>query len=332
MRFRPLLGSVLSLAFAITAEATAGPEAFVGNWGLTMSNGNAGWLTIDRVNGEWTGQLWTTGQTRVMSNITYTFGWLTFDRNCRVGAPEFPGGEPTGEPVPCHFIGTMFGEDLRLVMKIPDNGRLTHFGKRLPPMPPKPDLSTVKFGEPIQLFNGEDLTGWQLSNAQQINGWRADKGVLVNEPLKNAKEPFSRYGNLRTVESFGDQKLHIEFNVPEGGDSGIYLRGAYETQVVDRDSSLQGFEGVGAIFDRVKPTKNAGKAGGEWQTFDITIVDRHATVVLNGETVIDNEPIRGNTDGAFQADITAPGPLYLQGDHSAVKFRNIVVYPVIAAG
>ena len=53
------------------------------------------------------------------------------------------------------------------------------------------------------------------------------------------------------------------------------------------------------------------------------------TVVLNGELVIDNQPILGNTNGAYQADVTRPGPLYLQGDHTAVRYRNIVIYPVM---
>ena len=132
------------------------------------------------------------------------------------------------------------------------------------------------------------------------------------------------------MRKFGDAKLSIEFNVPQGGNSGIYVRGAYEVQVVDRDSpKMQGIRGVGSIFGRVQASKNAGKQGGEWQSYEITIVDRHATVVLNGETVIDNQPIPGCTNGALQADVTVPGALYLQGDHTAVRYRNIVIRPVI---
>jgi hypothetical protein len=62
---------------------------------------------------------------------------------------------------------------------------------------------------------------------------------------------------------------------------------------------MQGLQGVGAIFSRIKPTRNAGKPGGQWQSYEITIVERHATVVLNGENVIDNQPVTGNTNGAF---------------------------------
>lgn len=197
-------------------------------------------------------------------------------------------------------------------------------------MPPRPDLSKIRFGPPVRLFNGVDLTGWKLANPRQLNGWKAVNGELVNETPKKTFEPFSRYGNLRTVQKFGDAKLTIEFNVPPGGNSGIYVRGAYEAQVTDRDSRMQGIHGVGAIFNRVPPSKNAGKVGSEWQRYEITIVDRHATVVLNGELVIDNQPVIGNTNGAFQADITVPGPLYLQGDHTAVRYRNIVIQPVVS--
>lgn len=165
----------------------------------------------------------------------------------------------------------------------------------------------------------------------QLNGWKAQEGCLVNESSKKTFEPYSRYGNLRTEKSFGDGKLTIEFNVPVGGNSGIYVRGAYEAQVVDRDSRMQGIQGVGAIFGRIAPSENAGKPGGKWQSYEITIVDRHASVVLNGVNVIDNQPLLGNTNGAFQADVMTPGPLYLQGDHTAVKYRNIVFYPIADA-
>ena len=133
----------------------------------------------------------------------------------------------------------------------------------------------------------------------------------------------------RTVKELEDFRLHIEFKPPPAGNSGIYLRGMYEAQVVDRDSRMQGMQGVGAIFGRIKPLKNAGKPGGEWNTYDITLVDRHVTVVLNGETVIDNEPVKGPTGGAIQSDVTKPGPIYLQGDHTSVSYRNIWIERIL---
>jgi hypothetical protein len=109
-------------------------------------------------------------------------------------------------------------------------------------------------------------------------------------------------------------------------------RGMYEAQVVDCDSRMQGLQGVGAIFGAIAPSVNAGKPGGEWQTYDITLVDRHVTVVLNGEKVIDNRPVPGPTAGAIHTNPAEPGPIYLQGDHTAVSYRNIYLAPAVTEG
>jgi len=153
--------------------------------------------------------------------------------------------------------------------------------------------------------------------------------VLDNKTPKTDFSATGDYANLRTESEFEDFRLHIEFLVQEQRNSGIYLRGMYEAQVVDRDSRMQGINGPGAIFGRIKPSKNAGLQGGQWQTYDLTLVNRHITVVLNGETVIDNQPIIGPTAGAIYTDPAAPGPIYLQGDHTNVQYRNIYLEPVI---
>ena len=323
------LALFLACLSAHADEKPTSAEAFVGNWALQMNNGDAGWMPIERVDGAWSAELWTVGRPKAINDIAYADGKLTFVRQCKIGAPEFIGGPPTGQPVACNFVATVDGDSIRIEMQAPNNLTEVHLGKRLPPLPLKPDLAAVTFGEPVKLFNGVDLTGWQLINPKQINGWKVVDGVLENGSPKKSFDPFSQYGNLRTDAVFGDGKLTLEFNVPAGGNSGVYVRGAYEAQVVDRDSKMQGIQGPGAIFGRIVPVKNSGKAGCEWQSYEITIVDRHATVVLNGEKVIDNEPVIGNTNGAFQADITQPGPHHLQGDHTAVKYRNIVFQPVI---
>ncbi len=58
-------------------------------------------------------------------------------------------------------------------------------------------------------------------------------------------------------------------------------------------------------------------------------MDRHATVILNGKKIIDNQPLLGCTGGALWSDESRPGPIYLQGDHSLIDFRNIVLQPVL---
>lgn len=203
-------------------------------------------------------------------------------------------------------------------------------GKRIPPIPAKaPDLSRVQFGEPVSLFNGKDLTGWVPHETDKIMGWRVRDGLLVNATPKTDFSATGDHANLKTEALFDDFRLHIEFLIGSDRNSGIYLKGTYEAQVVDRDSRMQGRQGVGAIFGVIPPSENAGKIGGEWQSYDITLVDRHITVVLNGVKVIDNEPVSMPTAGAINTDPSAAGPIYLQGDHTSVAYRNIILEPVI---
>lgn len=306
---------------------------FWGNWAMVMPDGSAGWLTLSKVDGKPAGELWTVGSPKALTEISLEENTLRFKRRLAVGEPKYDGGPATGEKNPIPHHATFSGDQIELVMHKPtDEGsieKVTYKGKRMPPLPPRPDLNQIKFGEPIELFNGKNLDGWRLTNPKQVNGWKAADGELVNTTPKMDFAPFSKYGNLQTNREFTDFNLKIEFKVPPGGNSGIYLRGMYEAQVLDRDSKMQGIHGVGSIFNRIKPTENAGKAGGEWNTYDITLVQRHATVILNGKKVIDNQPIEGCTNGALHADETKPGPLYLQGDHTAVSYRNIVLRPVI---
>ncbi len=208
--------------------------------------------------------------------------------------------------------------------------RAAFTGTKIPPMPKKaPNLSKVRFGHPISLFNGKDLSGWKPYEDDKINGWSVEDGMLVNSTPKTNFSATGDHANLRTEAVFDDFWLHIEFLIEANRNSGVYLRGMYEAQVVDRDSRMQGLQGVGSIFSRIAPSTNAGRPPGEWQTYDITLVERHVTVVLNGVKVIDNQPVIGPTGGAIHTDPSAPGPIYLQGDHTAVKYKNIYLAPVV---
>jgi regulation of enolase protein 1 (concanavalin A-like superfamily) len=88
---------------------------------------------------------------------------------------------------------------------------------------------------------------------------------------------------------------------------------------------------MGGIYSRITPTVNTEKKAGQWQQFDITLLDRHVTVKLNGRTIIDNQPLLGCTGGALWPDEFKPGPIYLQGDHTGISYRNIVLTPIIKA-
>src|SRR5690606_20364870 len=99
-------------------------------------------------------------------------------------------------------------------------------------IPPKPDLSQVKFGEPIVLFDGNNMDKWELVDPDSVNGWAVWDGFLVNNPVQTPGKHIN-YGNLRTKEEFEDFNLTLEVNVPKNGNSGVYLRGIYEVQVAD---------------------------------------------------------------------------------------------------
>lgn len=204
-------------------------------------------------------------------------------------------------------------------------------GTKLPDMLPAPDLSNLKFGKPIRLIkNNNDLTGWRLIEADLKNGWSMKDGVLSNNPVQIPGEPHIRYGNLRTDQEFMDFNLKLEVNAFPGSNSGVYLRGMYEVQVADSyERPLNWGGSMGAIYTRILPTVKAEKPAGEWQELDITLYKRHVTVKLNGKTIIDNQPVYGATGGAIQSDISAPGPIYLQGDHTAISYRNIILTPII---
>jgi hypothetical protein len=202
-------------------------------------------------------------------------------------------------------------------------------GTKLPPVPPAPDMKGLKFGKPVSLFNGKDLTGWRLINEKQKNGFTVVDGVLVNDPVQAEGQPHISYGNIRTEQEFEDFNLKLDVNVPEGSNSGIYLRGMYEIQVLDSYKKELDSHNMGAVYSRIMPTVSAEKPAGTWQTMEITLVDRHITVNLNGTTIIDNQPVYGPTGGAIKSDVFSKGPIYLQGDHGKVSYRNIVLTPIV---
>jgi len=177
----------------------------------------------------------------------------------------------------------------------------------------------VKWGEPIELFSGRDLDGWSAIG-RRPSQWKAVDGILRNEATG---------ANIRTDSEFRDFKLHIEFQIPEGSNSGIYLRGRYETQVADLYGQPPHSRGVGGIYGHLTPTRNMVKPAGEWNVVEATLIGYRVTLVVNGETVIDGKLIPGITGGALDTDETRPGPIMLQGDHGPVSYRNIALTPAL---
>ncbi len=312
------------------ASTTSSDKLFFGQWSLTLPTKEAGWLDVQQGDSGIEVQvMWGVGSARPMKNASIDNHQLQFELNSR-------GNSKDGKPQAIEVISAKVDGD-RMVLNLErgdgtgDEARLEFFGKRQPPMPKAPNLSKVRFGEPIALFNGVDLRGWKMSRDDKKNGWSVRDGVLCNDTPKTDFSAYGEYANLRTAQEFEDFALHIEYRLPgeQGGNSGIYLRGLYEVQVTHRDSRMQGINGPGAVFGRVAPTTNAGKPAGEWESYDLTLVDRHVSVVLNGQRVIDNQPVEGCTGGALLSDVTSPGPIYLQGDHTSVQYRNMVLRPVL---
>lgn len=321
----------LACALAFPATISAG-EGFVGEWALTIPGGGAGCLEIMKEGTGHTGRvLWGGGSVLPLASVTVEGDTLTFTRIREVKKKD-ASGETKTEKVTDTITAKASGDNLALVLESPGPKgavqRSEFSGRRQPPIPKRPDLAKVKFGDPIQLLNGKDLSGWRLTT-DAPNGWGIEDGVLINRPTQEPGKPKKRYGNLRTDREFEDFRITMDVKVPEHGNSGVYLRGIYEVQVADWFQKPVDSHGMGAVYSRITPTSNPCKAPGEWQSLEITLVDRHVTVILNGQKIIDNEPVPGCTGGALWSDVTRPGPIYLQGDHEAVDFRNVVLRPVV---
>ncbi|MDZ7316921.1 MAG: DUF1080 domain-containing protein [candidate division KSB1 bacterium] len=324
--------AVLIFSFVASLLPAATPvEPFLGQWALFLPNG-AGWLEVRQEAGYLDADLlWYGGSVVPVSDVYLDGETLVVTR---VGSRTVK-KEPKRELMRTEqFRFAFYGDQLVGEQIVPRGDglgvdRMTFTARKLPPPPPAPDLSKVKFGKPIKLFNGVDLTGWKLIEENRANGWKVVDGVLVNDPVQQEGKPHVDYGNLRTVDEFEDFNLKIDVNVPAKSNSGIYLRGIYEVQVMDSYGLGLDSHHMGAIYSRITPTVSAEKPAGEWQSFDITLCDRHVTVILNGVKIIDNQPLYGVTGGALQACPFKPGPIYLQGDHGKVMYRNIILRPII---
>ena len=324
MRFslRPL---TIAAVFSLGSLLNAADNPFIGRWALTIPGGGAGWLGVESKDGALSSSVLWGGGSVVPTTSTKVDGdtlFVTREQKNKEGKIA------TVETI----TAKIEGENLKLTTSRinaegKEVGKAQDFsGKRIADVPPAPDLAKVKFGAPIQLLNGKDLTGWRLLNAGADNGWSIVDGALQN---RVTKEKGKHFGNLRTDAEFEDFNLKTEVRTQEGSNSGIYLRGIYEVQVMESFGKPLDSHHMGALYSRITPSVAAEKPIGEWQTLDITLVDRHLTVILNGKTIIDNAPVLGCTGGAISSDEFKPGPIYLQGDHTNVDYRNMVLTPVV---
>lgn len=339
MHPRSLLPRALLLAGLVAAVsrlfAAAPADPLLGRWGLALPNGSAGWLELKAQEGWVDGSiLWGGGSVLPLASVTLDGPAVTATRVREVERKDAAGRVVRRQQLTETVTARLEGGELRGTRVVPrPNGqgfdRTEFTGRRLTPLPPRPDLAAVRFGPPVALFNGRDLTGWVAQEPRLANAWGVVDGVLVNRPpAREPGKPGARTANLRTSAEFTDFRLTLEVSVPARSNSGVYLRGLYEVQVADSHGKALDSHNMGAIYSRLTPAVAAEKPAGEWQTLELTLVDQHATVVLNGRMIIDNQPLLGVTGGALGWDPLRPGPILLQGDHGPVSYRNLVLRPV----
>ena len=207
-------------------------SAFNGTWFLDFADGYGGWLqVVEDTDGLSAKLMWRVGSAKPVQQVKLVDKSLVLKRNRKSGKAI--------------FVANVVNDTISVKLEGTDQVAV---GRRCPPMPQRPNLAEIQFGDSVELFNGRNLTGWQLQPKDARNGWRVEKGELINETPKADFSAYGEFGNLRTTQTFGDCKVHIEFNIGKHRNSGIYIRGLYEAQVVDRDSPMQGISGPGAIF------------------------------------------------------------------------------------
>jgi len=189
----------------------------------------------------------------------------------------------------------------------------------------------------IVLFNGKDLSEWSTMDGAPAKWKLEDNSMVVTKGT----------GNIRTKRGFGDCQLHVEWQTPsviegEGqgrGNSGIFLMGNYEVQVMDSYNNPTYSNGQAAsIYKQYIPLVNASKKPGEWQQYDIIFTAPHfnndgsvkspayVTVLHNGVLVQNHVEIKGGTVYIGQPSYKKHGdkePLVLQDHGNPVKYRNI---------
>jgi hypothetical protein len=301
----------VSLAGASAAAASStDPKPFLGRWDVTLhapEREYASWLDIGmrdervvvRMVGRW-------GHARELPSAEIVDGHLRFV------SPR----EEEGRATDMIFEATRSGQTLLGTTSGPDGKAWTWRGERAPSLKRS---HVPQWGKPVALFNGRDLRGWHVSDAQAHASWRAENGVLVSA---------GRGPELISDAVFDDFRLHVEFNCTSGANSGIYLRGRYEVQI-ENDAQPEGAsQRLGSVYGFLAPSPPPPRVAGQWQTYDITLVGRTVTVALNGRTIIDRQEIPGITGGALDSHEAQPGPIYLQGSEPGqVSFRNLVLTP-----
>jgi 3-keto-disaccharide hydrolase len=293
-------------------KSSASIKPFLGRWDLTLHAPDReypSWLEVSDDQGQLKAQMvgrW--GNARPLPKIDIADGKLTFV------SPK----EAEDRKDDMQFEGRLVGG--RLVGKTsgPDGTPWQWTGERAPSLK---RTSAPKWGKPVTLFDGKDLTGWKPDKPNPKAAWKVENGTLVSP---------GHGPELISTPQFRDFKLHIEFAIGKGANSGIYLRGRYEVQVETDSIQEPPSHHTGGVYGFLAPSPELPRKPGEWQSYDITLVGRTITVVQNGRTIIDQQEVPGITGGALDSHEGQPGPIYLQGsENGQVAYRNIVVIPAV---
>jgi hypothetical protein len=310
--------AILSSSFAAhsrndKSSADSSPEsaqAFLGRWDLTLKAPDReypSWLELHEENGQLKAEFvgrW--GNARPLPRAEIANGRLKFV------SPK----EEEDSKADLVFEGTLNGKILSGKLTWPDGKTWQWIGRKAPALQ---RISPRNWASPVPLFNGKDLTGWHEDKPGASPVWKVENGVLVRP---------DRGPELINGSKFEDFKLHIEFNCGADSNSGVYLRGRYEVQIETDSASDPPSQRMGGVYGFLAPSPEPARKPGEWQTYDITLIGRMVTVVLNGQTIIDNKEIPGITGGALDSHEELPGPIYLQGSEKGrVMFRSIVITP-----
>ena len=309
MRLRKLVFVIF--LFVCAVPVCAQEQAFLGKWDITATTPEGNriyWLEVRNENGTLTGYFLNRGGSVLkLPEISIQNGELVFSPASRPNMPKqvHQAKVENGKLVGTLTIGT---ETIKWVgVRPPKWGNYNTNAKH-------------KFGKPVELFDGKSLDNWDVEHKNKPSGWSVVDGVMTNEAGAN---------NLVSKQKFKDFKIQAEYKLAPKSNSGIYLRGRYELQVLDDYGKEPESHGHMAIYSRTKPLVNASRPAGEWQTMEAIIVGNRVTVTLNGQKVHDNAVLEGITGGALDSDEGAPGPIMLQGDHGKVWFRKVTITPIL---
>jgi hypothetical protein len=310
--FKNLLIILITFSKLTIYAQHSSTESIEGRWDITITKGDKkmpSWLEINHsgikyLNGRFVG---TGGSARPISRVNFKDNKMSF-----AIPPQWDAAEKDLVVEADLKEGKLVG-----TMNLPSGEIMNWVGVKAPKM-----IKTNEpiFGKPMPIFNGKNLDGWQAigreDRIEKQSQWMVENGVM--------KSPKSG-ANIKTSQTFNDFKLHVEFRVPEGSNSGVYLRGRYEVQIMDSYGKEPSVSDLGAIYGFIQPLELNAKKPGEWQSFDITLVGRIVTVALNGKTVIYKDEIPGVTGGAIDSNEAEAGPIMFQGDHGPIEFRNITI-------